>query len=248
MTTFKFPCLLAASALCIPLEAVAADAAAPACGALSPPKVNCSCDVRALRPLQGALGMEEVRAKAEKIAGKPDKEARKLEADPIKVVIGPGGGLYITDHHHGADAWRLVGRPMALCRVLPRPPYSTGAQFWDGLKADSLVRLADANGAPITPGQLPKSLQAMPDDPYRSLAWRLKQAGGFCRSKMAHKEFAEFLWADWLRGRLRLSAALGSSTAAALPSAVALARSPAARSVPGFVGDEPPDYTCADDD
>src|SRR5450756_955783 len=53
-----------------------------------------------------SVDMEEVRDKADKIKAKPGKACQKLASDPIKVVRGPGGALFITDHHHGADAWR----------------------------------------------------------------------------------------------------------------------------------------------
>src|SRR5438105_116306 len=48
-------------ALCDKDAKVGAAPAAAACGAGSKTGVPCSCDVRTLRPLQGAVGMEEVR-------------------------------------------------------------------------------------------------------------------------------------------------------------------------------------------
>jgi hypothetical protein len=142
--------------LLFPLAATAADIA---CSSVTQIGVTCACDVRTLRPLQGALGMEEVRDKAQRIAAKPNKEWRDLLAGPIKVVRGPSAALFITDHHHGADAWRLAGHPIALCKIDDRPPYATEAEFWSGLARDRLVRLADADGKPLTPAQLPSSLE-----------------------------------------------------------------------------------------
>ena len=221
--------------------------AATACGAGSNTGVNCSCDVRTLRPLQGAVGMEEVRDKADKIRAKPGKECRKLASDPIKVVRGPGGALFITDHHHGADAWRLAERPFALCEIADKGPPSSEAQFWSDLTKDHLVRLADADGKPISPEQLPSDLAQLPDDPYRSLAWRLRKNGGFCRSIMPQKEFAEFVWADWLRNQPEVPVdAVRASAKKILPTALALARSPAAKDVPGYVGDKPSGFKCPD--
>jgi hypothetical protein len=43
------------------LPAAAADR--PSCGVSTKAGVTCSCDVRSLRPLQGAIGLEEVLAK-----------------------------------------------------------------------------------------------------------------------------------------------------------------------------------------
>jgi hypothetical protein len=210
--------------------------------------VPCSCDVRTLRPLQGAVGMEEVRDKAQKIAAKTGKEWQKLASDPIKVIRGPGGALFVTDHHHSADAWRLAGRPIAVCEIGERVVSANDTEFWSGLINDRLVHLADADGKPISPEQLPASLEAMPDDPYRSLAWRLRKEGGFCRSTMPQKEFAEFIWADWLRKQPELPAdAVRASAKKTLPAALALARSAAAKDVLGYVGDKPSGFKCADD-
>jgi hypothetical protein len=89
----------------------------------------------------------------------------------------------------------------------------------------------------------------LPDDPYRSLAWRLRKNDGFCRSIMPQKEFAEFVWADWLRMRPELPVdAVRASAEKMLPTALALARSPAAKDVPGYVGDKPSGFKCPDDD
>jgi hypothetical protein len=231
--------------LLFPLAATAADIP---CSSVTQIGVTCACDVRTLRPLQGALGMEEVRDKVQRIAAKPNREWRDLAADPIKVVRGPSAALFITDHHHGADAWRLADHPIALCKIDDRPPYATEAEFWSGLARDHLVRLADADGKPLTPAQLPSSLELMPDDPYRSLAWLLRKKNGFCRSEMPQKEFAEFLWADWLRKRPELPVdAVRTSAAGMLPTALGLARSSAAQAMPGYVGAKPAGFKCLKD-
>jgi hypothetical protein len=185
--------------------------------------------------------VEGVRAKQQKIAEHPKREWRDLEEDPIKVIRGPGNELYLADHHHGADAWRLAGKPIALCQIGKGPAFTTDAEFWSGLERDRLVRLADADGRPVTPVQLPQSLERMPDDPYRSLACLVRKNGGFCRSEMKQKEFAEFVWADWLRKQPELpAAAVRASAEKALPKALELVRSPAAKEIDGYVGSKPP--------
>jgi hypothetical protein len=221
--------------------------ASPVCSASSKTGVPCACDVRTLRPLQGAVGMEEVHDKAEKIRSKPGKACQKIASDPIKVIRGPEGALFITDHHHGADAWRLAERPFALCEIADRAPPLSDGQFWSDLKKDHLVRLNDADGKSITPEELPSSLAQMPDDPYRSLAWRLRKEDGFCRANMQQVEFAEFVWADWLRMQPELPLdEVRASAAKTLPIALALVRGPRAKDIPGYVGDK--QSGCADDD
>jgi|GEM_PF-595394 hypothetical protein len=236
----------AGDALCDNDAEVGVVSAATACGASSKTGVPCSCDVRTLRPLQGAVGMEEVRDKADKIKVRPGKACQKLASDPIKAAREGhcSSPIIIT-----ADAWRLAERPFALCEIADRVSPSSEAQFWSDLIADHLVRLADADGKSISPEQLPSGLAQLPDDPYRSLAWRLRKNDGFCRSIMPQKEFAEFTWADWLRMRPELPVdAVRASAKNMLPTALALARGPAAKDVPGYVGDKPSNFECPDDD
>lgn len=163
----------------------------------------CTCDVTTLRPLEGALGRAQVEEQRAYIAARREAEWDKLKRDPVKVVAGPDGQLFILDHHHTAEAWRRLGVRDLFCEVSARPFTST-EDFWDGLRRDGLVRLADAQGRPVTPADLPTSLEAMPDDPYRTLAGRLRRAGVYCRP--AAGEFFEFRWADWLRTKPELPA------------------------------------------
>ena len=203
--------------------------------------VKCNCGLSALRPLQGAVGLREVMDKKPKILASEDKERRDLAYDPIKVVRGPGGDLYVTDHHHGARAWLEAGHTVGTCEIesdtLPTAP----AQFWEELKAKNWVRLADEKSAPITPDALPKTLKELPDDPYRTLAWMVRKQDGFCRAYMnGATDFAEFRWADWMRDKPELPfATVRDSPATVLPTAVTLAKSPAAKDLPGYRGDRP---------
>jgi hypothetical protein len=138
----------------------------------------------------------------------------------------------------------LADHPTTLCQIQPRPPFVTDAQFWSSLIADKLVRLAGADGKPLTPSQLPPNLESMPDDPYRSLAWRVRKEGGFCRSEM-QKEFAEFVWADWFRTRPELPIdAVSASSDSLLATALTLAKSSAAEGMPGYIGMKPAGFEC----
>jgi hypothetical protein len=208
------------------------------CNQQAEPSVNCICDLRSLRPLQGAVGMGEVLEKRAKIEKKPEKEKRRLAADPIKVVRGPDGGLFVTDHHHGALAWLMAGISDGVCSIEADTLSTEPGKFWAQLRERHKVRLADNNGATITPDFLPKTLMRLPDDPYRTLAWMVRKNGGFCRQLMDHKEFAEFVWADWMRGRTELPPdQVRSSPANMLSAALKLAESPAAAGLQGYLGD-----------
>jgi hypothetical protein len=226
--------------------ASAVHAETPTCDRQTGTSQACSCDLRSLRPLQGAIGMMEAVDMSEKIRTKPVKALANLASDPIKTVRGPGGDLFITDHHHGARALLLAGYSSGICRIDPDLSALASARFWTTLEERHLIRLADQDGKSISPDALPKSLEQMPDDPYRTLAWLVRKANGFCRARMMQTEFAEFQWADWLRGKLP-AANVGASPADALPDALALVQSPQAADRPGYVGNDPNSAKCLDD-
>src|SRR5262249_53319369 len=75
------------------------------CGKKSNVKDQCVCRVLELHPTQLAVGMIEVRDKESDLSSKkPSKLDRYLKKHPEPAVKGPGGTLFITDHHHLARA------------------------------------------------------------------------------------------------------------------------------------------------
>jgi hypothetical protein len=171
----------------------------------------CACDLTQLRPLQGAVGEQEVQQKAQVIAKNPRKARSGLESDPIKVILGYGGHLYIVDHHHGAKAWvesaeinptikrkkwieNSVCQVMNTTYVLPFD-YKSEDEFWNTMQTSKRVWLKNANGAKITPDQLPKTVADLPDDPYRNFARTVEKNHGFCKFPES-ADFLEFMWAD----------------------------------------------------
>ena len=81
---------------------------------------------------------------------------------------------------------------------------------------------------------LPKALGELADDPYRSLAGEVRHAGGFPKDATP---FAEFLWADFFRRRIKL-AQLQRDPDVALQTALTLCHSPLAAHLPGWSGEE----------
>ena len=176
------------------------------------------------------------------------KERQKLEEDPIKVVRGPDEELFVTDHHHGARAWLEAGYTNGICLIQDEKLSTVPVRFWAQLKERNLVRLEDKNGAVITPDDLPREIELLPDDPYRTLAYLVRKNDGFCRTLMEQKEFAEFIWADWLRERVELQASrVAASPEEMLSTALKLTESPAAAGQPGYRGNKPSSYTCPTD-
>ena len=226
----------------LPVKAAVADEP-PVCLATEGQPI-CTCDLTKLRPLQGALGMKQVTYMKNRIADHPKHARRSLEEDPIKVVAGVGGQLFIIDHHHTAEAWlgaKTEWGTNVLCKIvnsekgLP-PEFKTEDEFWAALKAADLVRLKNESGVDVDASQLPKTLEAMADDPYRSLAWFVRRKGGFCKSS---REFAEFAWADWFRSKsltleIQNLPSDPNDKNATVDEAVEMAHSSEAESLPGY--------------
>ena len=71
-------------------------------------------------------------------------------------------------------------------------------QFFLELRKRGLIC---SSGAPQTLSELPRALQDLADDPFRSLIARLRRD---CGCPKDHAPFAEFRWADFLRVHLKL--------------------------------------------
>ena len=91
----------------------------------------------------------------------------------------------------------------------------------------------DAKGRRCPVDRLPKALAELADDPYRSLAGDVRHLGGFPKDATP---FAEFLWADFFRRRIKLTQ-LQREPDVALQSAVSLCHSPEAAHLPGWAGE-----------
>src|ERR1700744_5072656 len=79
---------------------------------------------------------------------------------------------------------------------------------------------------------VPCRLPDLIDDPYRSLAGELRRSGGFAKDTTP---FSEFLWADFLRRRIKRKL-IKKNFSHAVEQALQLARSIDADYLPGWCG------------
>jgi hypothetical protein len=174
------------------------------CNVQTDPGVKCECTLEPLQPLQGAVGLGEVAKKTKDIKEDESGEWQDLINDPIKVVRGPANALYVIDHHHGARAWLDYGKKTGIC-VIKEVLSTNVEQFREELKKRNWDRLKDGDGRDITWAQMPTTLSGLTNDPYRTLAWMVRKAGGFCRALMPQPppNFVEFVWADFFRGKTK---------------------------------------------
>ena len=136
--------------------------------------------VESLRPTQLTVGYSEVLLKRQqwRVLDKA-KRARFIADHPLPAVVGPKGKHYIVDHHHLARAL-LDERVERACLVV-WADLSTLAkdEFWLVMDHRNWVHSYDARGRREPFNAIPKSLESLTDDPYRSLAAAVRMAGGF---------------------------------------------------------------------
>jgi hypothetical protein len=189
-------------------------------------------EIHRLRPTQITVGMIEVGDKRARLEALKKIEQREvLEAHPIPAVWGPDGKLYITDHHHLARAAAEAGIESGFFSVEEDFSKVPIAQFWPRMSAACWAHPIDEHGKPQPFTEIPCHLQELRDDPYRSLACYVRNAGGFNKTPTA---YAEFLWADFFRSRVSIGPKRKDFDIA-VQKALALATSAACASLPGYV-------------
>lgn len=189
--------------------------------------------LEAFRPTQMAVGMRSVTRKLQKIekrADKPEKIEKTLFNRPIPAVYGPGGGLFMVDHHHFGMALCLADLETAYVRVIADASDLSRAAFWKRMETDGRLYLYDEHGKRVSPSRLPTSLSGLRHDPFRDLAWDVREADGF---RKVTRPYAEFEWANFFRAHIPL-ASLRRDPKSALREALKLCRSRAAAHLPGF--------------
>lgn len=188
-----------------------------------------------LKPTQFAVGMLEVDEKIAIVKEFSKKKLKKYVQDnPVPVVISPEGDFYIVDHHHFLCVCYHVGIDKVKIKVVKDHTNSnlSYGKFWDWMiKNKSTYQFCQFGEGPRKPLYLPRDIRGLADDPYRSIAWFVRKAGGFENSD---KNFAEFQWANFFRSKNLLDEDGPQSMQAALVQAAKLAQTPAAKGLPGF--------------
>jgi hypothetical protein len=189
--------------------------------------------IKTLRPTQMTLGLREVNEKRKLWRGRGgDKGAEFLGKHMIPVVLGPKGRHYLIDHHHLARALEDEGVRDVLVNIVADLSSLAREEFWIFLDNRDWCHPYDADGHRRDFDAIPNSVAEMQDDPFRSLAGDLRRAGGYAKDETP---FSEFIWADFLRRRLKRKAVEKNYTDA-LGKAVILAKSGNADYLPGWCG------------
>jgi hypothetical protein len=186
-----------------------------------------------LRPTQFSVGYAEVELKAAEW-NKLKKKRREhvLQSHVFPGVVGPDGAYYIVDHHHLGIALIEQGMREVWLAKLDDMSWLDPAVFWRTMEYRAWTHPFDHRGRRRDYVDMPKKLTKLQNDPHRSLAGLVRLAGGYAKDEAP---FSEFLWADYFRPRVS-ARLISERQARATRLGVELARSQAARYLPGWTG------------
>jgi hypothetical protein len=188
-----------------------------------------------LRPTQITVGMLEVKEKRKRWREISKKGGKFLGKHMIPVILGPKRRHYVIDHHHLARALHEEGVKDVAVTVIANLSALDPDAFWTVMDNRNWMHPFDAAGRRRHYKDIPKSITRMVDDPFRSLAGELRRAGGFAKDTTP---FAEFLWADFLRRRMKRKM-VERDFDRAVAKALQLAKSTEAGYLPGWCGPAP---------
>lgn len=187
-----------------------------------------------LMPTQAWVGKRLIDDKQEKLEYMEDDELKEyLKENPVPVILAPNGKYYMIDHHHLAEAARRVGRKKIYIEL--RHDWSSMKSmdaFWERMKEKNYVFLFDEDGKPIKVKDLAKSVARMRDNPYRSLAYYVRETGGYRKTK---EPFPEMRYAILLKQNVKIEKG-PYGFQKVIAEGYTLARSPKAKDLPGYIG------------
>ncbi len=190
--------------------------------------------VNRLRPTQITVGMVEVHDKIKhlkEVRDHPHHLKEFLAGHPIPVVEGPEEKYYVVDHHHLGRAMWEANVDGASLEVIANLAKLAGEGFWNEMDRQKWVHPYDDQGRKKHFEEIPHHLRQLLDDPYRSLAAYVRNAGGYDKTQ---KPFAEFVWADFFRTRIPAKL-VKDDFDKAIQQALAYAGSAAAAKMPGYI-------------
>lgn len=189
-----------------------------------------------LRPTQITVGMREVMAKRKRWRETSKKKGGQfLGRHMIPVILGPKERNFVIDHHHLARALHDEGVKDIAVTVIANLSELDFDAFWTVMDNRSWMHPFDAKGVRRHYEDIPKSVIELIDDPFRSLAGELRRAGGFAKDTTP---FSEFLWADFLRRRMKRKL-VENDFDRAIEKALQLAKGVEANYLPGWCGPVP---------
>ncbi len=146
--------------------------------------------------------MREVDHRVKKIRSFSKKELEEyLGERKVPVVLAPRNRILLVDRHHLVRACWEAGVDEVYVEKLADFTHLDPAELWKALHEAHWIYPYDQLGnGPHDPIHLPENIKGLADDPYRSLAWAVREEGGFDKCEMP---FSEFKWANFFRKNLK---------------------------------------------
>jgi len=188
-----------------------------------------------LRPTQFTVGMREVQAKRREWrarAKRGENLGEFLGKHLIPVIWGFKDRYYVIDHHHLSRALHDEDQKVVSVTIVANLRKLERDAFWFVMENRNWMHAFDVEGRRRDYEDIPKSIADLVDDPYRSLAGELRLAGGYAKDTTP---FSEFLWADFLRRRVKRKL-VERDFDQALKEARQLAKGEDANYLPGWCG------------
>lgn len=190
-------------------------------------------EIATLRPTQMTVGLREVARKRRDWRQRTERDGPEfLGRHAIPAVLGPKRNPYLIDQHHLVRALHDEGVAHVLVSVVADLSGLEKTAFWVFMDNRNWLHPFDANGERQQHDRIPRTIGALADDPYRSLAGELRRAGGYAKD---NTPYSEFLWADFLRRQIDRKL-LAKNFDAALAQAQDLAHLQQAAYLPGWCG------------
>src|SRR5262245_13080652 len=197
-----------------------------------------------LRPTQMTIGKLQTNMKA-CLWGLEDKDnSHKIDTAIGKHIVPVVRGAdengskkyYLIDNHHFVYALYKAKHPDPVevyIRIVANLSKLDRDDFWYVLDARGWSHRYDENGQRCEDYEkIPKRIEEMKDDRFRSLAGALRRAGGFAKDTTP---FSEFQWANFLRRELQ-NIPSNITFDKMLHEALRLARTKKAKYLPGWCG------------
>lgn len=198
----------------------------------SPASTPIIVPIERLRPTQVAVGMRSVAAKLKRLEERKRRHIeRGLAERPIPAVCGPRGRLYIVDHHHLTLALIRRNVTQAAVKVICDYSQMSTREFWSAMQRLGYIYPFDERGRRVPLAHMPDSMTCLRSDPFRDLAWSVRKAGGYHKTRAP---FSEFRWAEFFRASMP-ARLLEEDYDRAVQIALKRARSAAAAQLPGYV-------------
>ena len=189
-----------------------------------------------LLPTQFSLGLKEVEAKVKKMKAFSAKEVDEYLHSHLVPVIQHDEAMHLIDHHHLVRACWEAGIEHVQVEIIADLSGHSEKDFWEKMKKSNWVHLYDQFGnGPHEFHQLPSDIRGLADDVYRSLAWAVREAGGYEKTPLEKnvEPFVEFKWADYFRKNIVIDRT-DAGFELAFKAAMKLTQAEGAKKLPGY--------------